>query len=109
MSGYDAIIGNPADSIVDPGVKARIFLHDCESGYYDFISGVSNDLNCDSDFTMRTISSIEEYDSERTSSVDFAFSVAVSVSSSFWGIDASASASYARATNSDERAAEKSF
>ena len=109
MSGYDAITGNPADSIVDPGVKARIFLHDCESGYYNFISDVSNDLNCDSDFTMRTISSIEEYDSERTSSVDFAYSVAVSVSSSFWGIDASASASYARATNSDERAAEKVF
>ena len=109
MSGYDPIIGNPHDSIVDPGVKARIFRHDCETGYYDFISEVTNDLNCNSDFTMRTINSLEEYDSERTGSNSFAFSVSVSVSSSFWGVDASASASYARATNSDERAAETVF
>ena len=109
MSGYDPIIGNPHDSVIDPGVKARIFLHDCDSGYYNFISEVTNDLNCDSDFTMRSITSLEAYDRERTGSNSFAFSVAVSVSGSFWGIDASASASYARATNSDERAAETVF
>ena len=106
VTGYDFVIGNPMDSIDDPGVKARIFLHDCKFGYWDFIADVRNDLQCDSDFSMKSISSMEEYESERTSSTQMSMSASASIGGSGMGISASASAGYARATNSDERASE---
>ena len=107
MTGYDFVMGNPMDVIVDPGIKARIFLHDCQFGYWDFVSDVRSDLQCDSDFSMKSISSMEEYESERTSSTSMSMAASVSASGSVFGITASASAGFARATNSDERAAEK--
>ena len=107
MTGYDFVMGNPMDVIVDPGIKARIFLHDCKFGYWDFVSDVRSDLQCDSDFSMKSISSMEEYESERTSSTSMSIGASVSASGSLFGISASASAGFSRATNSDERAAEK--
>ena len=109
MTGYDPIIGNPTDALVDEGVKARIFLHDCPFGYYSFVSDIGGDLNCDTDFSMKTVTSLDAYDNERTSSLDFSTSASLSVSGKFFGIKTSASASYARAVNRDERAAEKVF
>ena len=106
MTGYDFVMGNPLDMIVDPGIKARIFLHDCEFGYWSFVSDVRSDLNCDSDFSMKSISSMEEYESERTSSNAMSIGASVSASGSGFGISASASAEFSRATNSDEQAAE---
>ena len=106
MVGYDVVVGNPDDGLVDPGVKSRIFLHDCAFGYYSFISDIGSDLNCDSDFSLKTISSMEGYDTERTSTNFVSFGVAVEASGSAFGISASASGAYARATNSEERAAE---
>ena len=106
VTGYDFVLGNPLDSIDDPGVKARIFLHDCKFGYWDFIADVRNDLQCDSDFSMKSISSMEEYEDERTSSTQMSMGISASIGGSGFGITASASGSYARATNSDERAAE---
>ena len=109
MVGYDVVVGNPDDGLVDPGVKSRIFLHDCEFGYYSFISDIGSDLNCDSDFSLKTISSMEGYDRERTSTNFVSFGVGVEASGSAFGISASASGSYARATNTEERAAEKTL
>merc|ERR550539_826782 len=106
VTGYDFVQGNPMDSIDDPGVKARIFLHDCSFGYWDFIADVRSDLQCDSDFSMKSISSMEEYESERTSSNSMSIGADVSASGSGFGITAAASAGFSRATNSDERAAE---
>ena len=106
MTGYDFVMGNPMDVIVDPGIKARIFLHDCKFGYWSFVSDVRSDLQCDSDFSMKSISSMEEYESERTSSNSMSIGASVSASGSGFGITASASAGFARATNNDERAAE---
>ena len=106
VTGYDFVQGNPMDSIDDPGVKARIFLHDCKFGYWDFIADVRNDLQCDSDFSMKSISSMEEYESERKSSSQMSIGASLSAGGSGFGISASASAGYSRATNSDERASE---
>ena len=106
MVGYDFIIGNPDDGLVDPGVKSRIFLHDCAFGYYSFISDIGSDLNCETDFSLKTISSMEGYDTERISTNSLSFGVAIEAAGSFGAVSASASAAYARATNSDERAAE---
>ena len=107
MTGYDAIQGDPLSSLTDPGVRARIFLHDCEDGYYDFVSDVRNSLQCDSDFSMQTIDSMDAYESERQESNSFEAGASLSVSGGFAGIEASASASYNRATNSDSQASEK--
>ena len=71
MHGYDFIKGNPMDSLDDPGVRARIFYHDCKFGYFDFIADVFENLQCDSDFSMKTISTMEDYEGERTSSNQF--------------------------------------
>ena len=107
MTGYDPIVGNSMDSIEDPGIKARIFLHDCEHGYWSFISGIRDDLQCDADFSMKTISTMQQYENERQSSTDVSTSASLSAEGSFFGISASASASYNRATNSEEIASEK--
>ena len=53
----------------DPGVKARIFMHDCSHGYYGFVTDIGEDVQCDSGFSMKTISSMEEYEEERKSSI----------------------------------------
>ena len=107
MTGYDPIISNPEEPIDDPGVKGRIFLHDCKFGYYDFVSDVRPDLQCDSDFSMRSITTMDEYDTMRKSSLDFSASAKVSGSGTFWGVKTKASASYAYALNKEEQAAEK--
>ena len=65
MTGYDVYISNPFDPIHDPGEKNRIFLHDCYEGYYDFISDIRLNTNCESDFSMKSIKSVHEYTSER--------------------------------------------
>ena len=107
MTGYDAIQGNPMSSLVDPGVKSRIFLHDCKFGYLDFVSDVRNNLQCDSDFSMKTIESMDQYEQERKSSNAFSAGAAASATAGFWGIKGSASASYTRSSNSDQMASEK--
>ena len=78
MTGYDAIQGNPMSSLVDPGVKARIFFHDCDFGYFGFVSDVRSDLQCDSDFSMKTIESMDQYEQERKSSNAFSAGAAAS-------------------------------
>ena len=104
MTGYDPVIGNPEDSLSDPGVKARIFLHDCYNGYYGFISDIGPDLQCDSDFSMKSFTSTSSYESERTSTTDFSMSASASVEGEAWGVSAAASANYARATNEAQQA-----
>merc|ERR1711962_1687079 len=107
MAGYDNFIGNPFDTIVDPGAKSTIFLPDCDGGYLDFISTAYKDINCHSDFSMRSFTDMDSYDTERTQSVEASLSGSVSLAASSWGASLKASASYSRATNSDERAAYK--
>ena len=97
MTGYDAIQGNPLSSLVDPGVRARIFLHDCKFGYFGFVSDVRNNLQCDSDFSMKSIESMEGYEQARKESNTFSAGGKISAQGSFWGITAKASASYNRA------------
>ena len=104
MTGYDPILGNPEDSLADPGMKARIFLHDCDGGYYGFISDIGPDMQCDSDFTMTSFTSMSQYESSRTSSTQFSMGASVGVSGSYLGFSGSASAAYSRATNSDQQA-----
>ena len=107
MTGYDAIQGNPMDSLVDPGVKGRIFLHDCKFGYFDFVSDVRNNLECDSDFSMKTIESMDQYEQERKGSNTFSAGASISAKGGFGAIKGSASASYTRSSNSDQMASEK--
>ena len=106
MNGYDFIKGNPMDSLDDPGVSGRIFYHDCKFGYFDFIGNVFENLQCDSDFSMKTISTMEDYESERTSSNDFSMRARISAEGEGFGVNAAASFGFARSTNSDEQAAE---
>ena len=106
MKGYDIVKGNPLDSMDDPGIAGRIFYQDCGDGFFDFILEVTDDLRCDSDFSAKIISSMDEYDRERTSSNTFSASGSVSVEGEAFGISASASASYTRSTDSDEQASE---
>ena len=106
MHGYDFIKGNPMDSLDDPGVRARIFYHDCKFGYFDFIADVFENLQCDSDFSMKTISTMEDYEGERTSSNQFSIKARISAEGEGFGVNAKASFGYARSTNSDEQAAE---
>ena len=73
----DYMQGNPEASLEDPGVKARIFMHDCSHGYYGFVTDIGEDVQCDSGFSMKTISSMEEYEEERKSSSNTAFSAKV--------------------------------
>ena len=68
MTGYDYGIGDPSSSTGDPGIRSRIFLHDCTEGYYDFISDIRHDMHCDSDFSMKTIRSESEHQKEESSS-----------------------------------------
>ena len=68
MNGYDLGIANPFNTYGDPGIRNRIFLHDCENGYYDFISDIRSDMHCDSDFSMKTVSSTSDYHQARQSS-----------------------------------------
>ena len=96
--------GNPIDSLEDPGIGAKIFYHDCKFGFFGFVSEVTDDLRCDSDFSAKTIDSMDQYDKERTSSNKFAMSVGANGEGSGFGISAKASASYARSTNTDEQA-----
>ena len=85
MNGYDFAKGNPMDRNGDPGVRNRIFLHDCtntllvdkqlgrlhlDDGYYSFIGDVRKDMACSSDFKMTSITTEEAYSSERSSSND---------------------------------------
>ena len=107
LTGYDAIKGNPMNSLSDPGVKARIFLHDCKFGFFDFVSDIRNNLQCDSDFSMKSIESMQEYEQERKSSNEFSAGGSISAKGGFMGISASASASYTRASNSDQMASER--
>ena len=107
MTGYDAIQGNPLNSLVDPGVRARIFLHDCKFGYFGFVSDVRNNLQCDSDFSMKSIESMEGYEQARKESNTFSAGGKISAQGSFWGITAKASASYNRATDTDSQTSEK--
>ena len=107
MAGYDNFIGNPFDTIVDPGAKSTIFLPDCDGGFYDFISTAYHDINCNSDFSMRTFTEMSAYDTERTQSVEASLSGSVSIAAKTWTTSLKASASFSRATNSDERAAHK--
>ena len=107
MNGYDIVRGNPMNSLEDPGVMARIFYHDCKFGYFDFISNVYEDLQCDSDFSMKSISTMDEYEQERTGSNSFSIKARISGEGSGFGISAKASAGYARSTDSDEQAAKK--
>ena len=109
MTGYDPILGNPEDSLSDPGMKARIFLHDCNLGYYGFISDIGPDLQCDSDFSMKSFTSTSSYESERTSSTDFSVSASASGSGEYYGVSASASANYNRATNEEQQASASVF
>ena len=95
------------DSLVDPGVRARIFLQDCKFGYFDFVSDVSKNLQCDSDFSMTSIEGMDAYEQERKQSNTFSAGGSLSVSGGFGVIKGSASASYTRATNSDQQASEK--
>ena len=106
MRGYDFVRGNPLSSLDDPGVMARIFYHDCKYGYFSFVSDVVSELNCDSDFSMETISSMDEYEDERTSSYKFSMKADVSLEGSGFGISAKASLGFSRATDRDESAAE---
>ena len=107
MTGYDPIMGNTMDSIEDPGIRSRIFLHDCEHGYWSFIGDIRDDLQCDADFSMKTISTMQQYESESEASTAFSLEASVSAEGSFFGISASASASFGLATDSEERASEK--
>ena len=107
MTGYDAIKGNPLSTLVDPGVKARIFLHDCKFGYFDFVFDVRNNLQCDSDFSMKIIENMKQYEQERKSSNEFEAGVSISAEGGFGGTSNGASESYARATNSGQMASEK--
>ena len=75
MTGYDIGIGDPFNSNGDPGIRNRIFLHDCVGGYHDFISDIRHDLHCDSDFSMKTIRSASEYYREKNSSNSYSFGV----------------------------------
>ena len=107
MNGYDVVRGNPMDSMDDPGIGERIFYHDCKAGFYDFLVRVNDDLRCDSAFSSKIISSMEEYEGERTSSNTFSLSAKASVEGTGFGISAKASAGYTRSTNSDEQQSEK--
>ena len=79
MHGYNTYFANPYDDEGDPAVRSRIFLHDCSTnietdskdGYFDFIGDVRTDMHCDSDFSLKSITSAEEYNEERSSSNDF--------------------------------------
>ena len=106
MKGYDIVRGNPMDSLNDPGVGNRIFYEDCKPGFYDFVAEVTDDLRCDSDFSAKTISSMDQYEKARTSSNKFSMSAKVSAEGKAFGISAKASAGYTRSTNSDEQASE---
>ena len=93
MNGYDFGTSNPMDRNGDPGVRNRIFLHDCvnrveevvndvgdtnvqvSSGYYSFIGDIRKDMSCDSDFSTTAITSEEAYESEKSSSNDFSQSI----------------------------------
>ena len=101
MTGYDVIQGNPLSSLVDPGVRARIFLHDCKFGYFDFISDVRKDLKCDSDFSMKTIDSMDAYESDRSKSNKFSAGVSAKGEGGIGIVTVKASASYDRSSNSD--------
>ena len=79
MNGYDFGRGNPMDRKGDPGVRNRIFLHDCTGGYYSFIGDVRKDMSCSSDFKMTSITTEEEYRSERGSSNDVSESTSASL------------------------------
>ena len=83
MDGYDMVKSNPYDPNGDPGIKNRIFVHDCFEGYYDFISDVIISMNCQSDFSMKKIESLEEYNQERGSSTSTSHSVGASASNHF--------------------------
>ena len=80
MNGYDFGRGNPMDRKGDPGVRNRIFLHDCTGGYYSFIGDVRKDMSCSSDFKMTSITTEEAYSTERSSSNDVSHSASASAS-----------------------------
>jgi len=135
MTGYDSFIGNPFDTIVDPGIKATIFDPDCSLvledaaadlsaskpgpfgltfsqvhralGFYGFISRAGKDLNCNSDFSMKTFQDMQSYNTERTQSNEASLSGSVSANANAWGVAMKASASYSKETNRDEKAASK--
>ena len=71
MGGYDAGIANPYDSNGDPAMRNRIFLHWCPGGFYNFISAVRRDMHCDSDFSLKSVTSEAGYNRERSSSNEY--------------------------------------
>ena len=79
MNGYDFAKANPMDRNGDPGIRNRIFLHDCTDGYYSFIGDIRKDMSCSSDFKMTSITTEEAYRSERGSSNDVSKSISGSV------------------------------
>ena len=97
MNGYDHGMANPMDSKGDPGVRSRIFLHDCvnrkeelvnsigetvvniENGYYSFIGDIRKEMACDSEFSSTTISTETAYQAEHSSSNEFSQSASASV------------------------------
>ena len=80
MNGYDFGRGNPMDRKGDPGIRNRIFLHDCKDGYYSFIGDVRKDMSCSSDFKMTSITTEEAYSTERSSSNDVSHTASASAS-----------------------------
>ena len=106
MFAYDAIKRNPWSTLVDPGVKAKLFLHDCKFGFFDFVSDVRKNLQCDSDFSIKIIENMKQYEQERKISNEFEAGVSIRAEGGFGGISAGALASYIRATNSDQMASE---
>ena len=78
MNGYDPFMAHPFDRNGDPAVRNQIFRHYCikqsptiMQGYWNFIGDVRKNMHCDADFSLKSISSTEEYEKERGSSNSF--------------------------------------
>lgn len=78
MNGYDIGKSNPYDANGDPGIKSRIFEHECPGGFREFIAESTKVMNCRADFSTKTLTTSEEYNSERSSSNSFAVTAEMS-------------------------------
>ena len=87
MNGYDLFRANPYNKYGDPAIRARIFLHDCHSGYYNFVSDVRVDMHCQSDFSMKTISSAKDYENQRNSANSYSAGVSADAGKFFVQLD----------------------
>ena len=83
MDGYDIVKSNRLNPSGDPGITNRIFLHDCFEGYYNFVSDVRLNMNCQSDFSMKSIRTTEEYVEERGSSNKISFGASMEAGKEF--------------------------